>query len=151
MFIRADDSWPKSLNGFWGNVLCRYYLGVNQDCSKILIWMNAKMIVFLENERHFKLRPKWSFLSKWPLFEIKAKMIVIHRIDKYRFSTIIGHFGKPKRSFRPMILDTNNGQFEHEFSEFTGLTKMAVPEKMWNSGLFGTKRSFSCSNSGKFE
>ena len=42
MFIRADDSWPKSLNGFWGNVLCRYYLGVNQDCSKILILMIVK-------------------------------------------------------------------------------------------------------------
>ena len=44
MFIRADDSWPKSLNGFWGNVLCRYYLGVNQEGSKILI-LNTKMAV----------------------------------------------------------------------------------------------------------
>ena len=37
-FIRADDSWPTSLSGFWGNLLCKYYLGVNQDCSSILTW-----------------------------------------------------------------------------------------------------------------
>ena len=28
-----------------------------------------------------------------------------------------------------MIKDINNGQFEYEFSESTGLTKMPVPEK----------------------
>ena len=31
MFIRSNDSWPTSLTGFWGNVLCKYYLGLNQD------------------------------------------------------------------------------------------------------------------------